>query len=65
MEEAIAQSGTTRWRDTSSGNAIRRRQVKVVRRLQAADPAQVRVQIARDLIRRVRELTRAINDLYE
>ena len=40
-------------------------QVKVVRRLQAADPAQVRVRIARDLIRRVRELTRTINDLYE
>ena len=40
-------------------------QVKVVRRLQAADPAQVRVRIARDLIRRVRELTRAITDLYQ
>jgi transposase len=40
-------------------------QVKVVRRLQAADPAQVRVRIARDMIRRVRELTRTINDLYE
>ncbi len=40
-------------------------QVKVARRLQAADPAQVRVRIARDMIRRVRELTRAINDLYQ
>ena len=40
-------------------------QVKVVRRLQAADPAQVRVRIARDMIRRVRELTRTINDLYQ
>ena len=29
------------------------------------DPAQVRVRIARDMIRRVRELTRTINDLYE
>jgi transposase len=40
-------------------------QVKVTRRLQHADTAQVRVRIARDLIRRVRELTRAITDLYE
>ena len=40
-------------------------QVKVTRRLQHADTAQVRVRIARDMIRRVRELTRAINGLYE
>jgi transposase len=40
-------------------------QVKVARRLQHADRTQVRVRIARDLIRRVRELTRAITDLYE
>jgi hypothetical protein len=39
-------------------------QIKVARRLQAADPAPVWVQIARDLICRVRELTRGINELY-
>jgi transposase len=40
-------------------------QVKVARRLQHADPTQVRVRIARDMIRRVRELTRTITELYE
>jgi transposase len=40
-------------------------QLKVTRRLQAADGTQVRVRIARDLIRRVRELTRTVTDLYQ
>lgn len=39
-------------------------QTKVTRRLQHADPS-VRVEIARDMIRRVRELTRAITKLHD
>ena len=39
-------------------------QTKVTRRLASTDPS-VRVRIARDIIRRVRELTRTITGLYE